>query len=257
MQLPSTPSFRLDNSRALVSGGNRGIGLAVAVALAEAGSDVCIVARSDSANRALVEALSERGYRAEAYSVDVSDSQAVAQMLATAGVAGGFDILVNCAGLARHKLAIEESEADYDAVMNVNVKAAYFLAQAVARDLIARKMSGSIINISSQMGLVGGLKRSTYCASKHAMQGFTKAMALEWGPHNIRINNICPTFIETEFTKNALAESDYRASVLEKIALGRLGDVRDIMGAAVFLASPASALITGTSLVIDGGWTAA
>ncbi|MCH9780106.1 MAG: SDR family oxidoreductase, partial [Alphaproteobacteria bacterium] len=167
-----------------------------------------------------------------------------------------FGILVNSAGFARNVPLGEVTEEDYDRVMDVNVKAAYFLAKLIAERLIADQKPGSIITISSQMGLVGGPNRSVYCASKHANEGYTKAMALELGAHQIRVNTVCPTFIKTDLTKHALANEEFRAWVLGNIALGRLGQPEDIAGAITYLASPASRLVTGIALPVDGGWTA-
>ena len=140
--------------------------------------------------------------------------------------------------------------------MDVNIKGAYFVTQLVAKGLIEAKKPGSLINISSQMGHVGGVERAVYSASKHAMEGFTKSMAIEWGEHNIRVNTICPTFIVTPLTKSTFDNPKRRNWIEEKIKLGRLGEVEDIMGAVVFLASEASSMITGSSLMVDGGWTA-
>ena len=159
-------------------------------------------------------------------------------------------------GTARHSKATDTTPEDFDAVMNVNLRGAYFLSQAVAKGLIAAGRPGSLINVSSQMGHVGGTDRAVYCASKFAVEGFTKAMAIEFGPHNIRINTICPTFILTELTQPTFDDPAKRAWVLDKIKLGRVGKVEDIMGAAVYLASDAAALVTGTAVMIDGGWTA-
>jgi NAD(P)-dependent dehydrogenase (short-subunit alcohol dehydrogenase family) len=141
-------------------------------------------------------------------------------------------------------------------VMGLNVRAAFFAAQAVTRRMIAAGTAGSIINMSSQMGHVGGASRSLYCASKWAMEGFSKAMAIELAPHGIRVNTLCPTFIETPMTKPFFENAAFKESVLSKIKLGRLGTVEDLMGAVVFLASDASALMTGSALIVDGGWTA-
>jgi NAD(P)-dependent dehydrogenase (short-subunit alcohol dehydrogenase family) len=185
--------------------------------------------------------------------LDVGDVEATKDAVARHGP---FDILINSAGTARHSKAIDTAPEDFDAVMNVNLRGAYFLSQAVAKGLIAAGRPGSLINISSQMGHVGGTDRAVYCASKFAVEGFTKAMAIELGPHNIRINTICPTFILTELTQPTFEDPDKRAWVLDKIKLGRVGKVEDIMGAAVYLASDAAALVTGTAVMIDGGWTA-
>ncbi len=252
-KLPTTPSFRLDGRKALVTGGGRGIGLGAATALAEAGAIPLLVARTESEIVTASQALKDRGLQAGAAVLDITDRKAVERLV---DEEGPFQILVNNAGFARHAHLVDATEDEYDTVMGINVKAAYFVAQAVAWGLMSAELPGSIINISSQMGHVGGTKRTIYCASKHAVEGMTKAMAWELGPHNIRVNTLCPTFIETELTKPILADEDFRKSVESKIALGRVGQVEEIMGGIVFLASDASSLITGSSLMIDGGWTA-
>ncbi len=252
-KLPTTPSFRLDGRKALVTGGGRGIGLGAATALAEAGAIPLLVARTESEIVAASQALKDRGLHAGAAVLDITDRKAVERLV---DEEGPFQILVNNAGFARHAHLVDATEDEYDTVMDINVKAAYFVAQAVAWGLMSTELPGSIINISSQMGHVGGTKRTIYCASKHAVEGMTKAMAWELGSYNIRVNTLCPTFIETELTKPILADEDFRKSVESKIALGRVGQVEDIMGGIVFLASDASNLITGSSLMIDGGWTA-
>ena len=167
-----------------------------------------------------------------------------------------FDILVNSAGLARHSTSLKTKEDEFDEVTNINFKGAYFITQAVAKKLIKCKKPGSLINISSQMGQVGGLERAVYSASKHAVEGFTKSMAIELGKYNIRVNTICPTFILTNLTKNSYENKVIKKWIDNKIKLNRIGKVEDIMGAILFLASDASAMITGSSLMIDGGWTA-
>jgi 2-deoxy-D-gluconate 3-dehydrogenase len=253
MNLPKTPSFRLDGRRALVAGASSGIGLGCAVALAEAGAAVTLVARRAEALTEVVTALQGTGHAAEALALDITYLDAVTAALAEREA---YSILVNSAGLARHTPALETDPADYDAVMDVNVRAAYFLSTAVARGMKAAGLAGSIMNISSQMAHVGGVDRAVYCASKHALEGMTKAMAIEWGPDQIRVNTVCPTFIRTPLAAVTLDNPQRRAWVESKIKLGRVGEVEDIMGAVVFLASDAAGLITGTSLLIDGGWTA-
>ena len=253
MSLPRTPSLRLDGRRALVTGGTRGIGLGAAVALAEAGAAVTITARTASDVDATVDALRAADLAAEGAVVDVTDIAAVSRFVATAEP---FDILVNNAGGGRHAPFLEVSEADYGAVMALNVKSVVFASQAVARRLIAAGRGGAIIHISSQMGHVSGPERSIYSASKFAVEGLCKAMAIELGPHNIRVNTICPTFIETEMTAQRLAAPAFRDWVLGKIKLGRLGRVEDLMGPLVLLASDAGAMMTGSSVMVDGGWTA-
>ena len=251
--LPRTPSFRLDGKRALVSGASSGIGLACAAALAQAGASVTLVARGVAALDDLATALRAEGAEVETLALDITD---IAATEAAVAAHGPFDVLVNSAGLARHAPAVQTTPADYDAVTNLNVRAAYFLTRAVARGLIAAGRPGSLINVSSQMGMVGGPDRAVYAATKHALEGMTKAMAIEWGPHGIRVNTLCPTFIRTPLGEQTLSIPERRAWILSKIKLGRVGEVEDLMGPVVFLASEASALMTGTHLLIDGGWTA-
>ena len=253
MSFPRTPSFRLDGRRALVTGGTRGIGLGAAVALAEAGAAVTIVARTAGDIDQTVQTAKDAGLPISGHAIDVNDFGAVRTFL---GGVTPFDILVNSAGLARHTDFLSVSEADFDAVMDLNVKATFFVSQIVAQRLVGAGRPGSIINVSSQMGHVSGPRRSVYSASKFAVEGLTRAMAIELGPHNIRVNTLCPTFIETELSARSLGDPDFRSWVLSKIKLGRLGNVEDIMGPVVFLASEASALMTGSSLMVDGGWTA-
>lgn len=253
MTLPRTPSFRLDARRALVTGASSGIGEGCAVALAEAGAEVWLAARGLEKLTALQAELAAAGMTAHVISMDVAD---IARTEAQVADLGPFDILVNSAGLARHSPAVETAPDDYDAVTDLNVKGAYFLTRNVARGLLAAGRPGSLINISSQMAHVGGIDRGVYCATKHAVEGFTKSMAIEWGPARIRVNTICPTFIRTPLAEMTLAIPERRKWIEEKIKLGRVGEVTDIMGAVVYLASDASLLVTGSSLLIDGGWTA-
>ena len=253
MTLPITPGFRLDGRRAVVTGAGRGIGLALAAALAQAGAAVTLVARSADEVAGGAAAIHAAGGQAEHAVLDVTNIEAVAAFFEEHPV---FDILVNNAGTNRPMAMTMVGEADFDTVIGLNVKAAFFVAQAAARALIAAGRGGSLIHISSQMGHVGGPNRSLYCASKWALEGMSKAFALDLAPRGIRSNTIAPTFIETPLTRPYFDDPVFKASVLEKIKLGRLGTVEDLMGAVVFLAGDASALMTGTSLVVDGGWTA-
>ena len=250
MTLPITPSFRLDGRRAIVTGAGRGIGLAAAAALGEAGAEVTLISRTASE---VEDAAAQIGNGATAAVLDVSDITAVKTYFAERPA---YNILVNNAGTNRPKPMWEVSEVDYDAVYDLNVKSAFFVAQACVQKMIAEQATGSLIHIGSQMGHVGGPNRSLYCGSKWALEGMNKAFALDLAAHNIRSNTIAPTFIETPLTKPYLADPDFKASVLSKIKLGRIGKVEDLMGAILFLASDASALMTGTSMIIDGGWTA-
>lgn len=251
--LPTTPSFRLDGRRALVTGASRGIGLGCAVALAQAGAHVICSARGRQELTEAVAAMHAAGLSAEALPFDMTDLAALDE--AMAGI-DRLDILVNSAGIARHSPALATTPADFDAVMATNLRAAYFASTAAARMMQAQGRGGSIIHISSQMGHVGGIDRAVYAASKHALEGMIKAMAIEWGKQNIRVNTICPTFIRTALTEVSFNNPERLAWIMQKIKLPRVGEVADIMGAVVFLAGDAAAMITGSSLMIDGGWTA-
>lgn len=253
MSLPQTPSFRLEGKRALVTGASSGIGLAAAVALGEAGAHVVLVARGAEALEAVTAQMTAAGMSAQSLALDITD---IAATEAAVAAHGPFDVLVNSAGLARHSPAVETTPEAYDAVTDLNVKAAYFLTRNVAKGLIEAGKGGSLINISSQMGHVGGIERAVYCATKHALEGMTKSMAIEWGSKGIRVNTLCPTFIRTPLAEQTLANPERRAWIESMIKLGRVGEIEDMMGPIVFLASDASALMTGTSLLIDGGWTA-
>jgi NAD(P)-dependent dehydrogenase (short-subunit alcohol dehydrogenase family) len=253
MTLPRTPSFRLTGKRALVTGASSGIGEGCAVALAEAGAEVWLAARGKDKLRALQSEMAAAGMTAHVLVMDVADTAATEALVAEHGP---FDILVNSAGLARHSAAVATTFDDYNAVTDLNVRGAYFLTRAVAKGLLAAGKPGSLINISSQMAHVGGIDRGVYCATKHAVEGFTKSMAIEWGAARIRVNTLCPTFIRTPLAEQTLAIPERRKWIEDKIKLGRVGEVEDIMGGVLYLASDASALVTGSSLLIDGGWTA-
>ncbi len=253
MTLPRTPSFRLDGRRALVAGASSGIGAAAAVALAEQGAEVWLAARRLPELQALAAEMQAAGMIAHILPLDITDVPATEAALVDRPA---FDILVNSAGGARHSPAVETTAQDFDFAVGLNFRAAYFLTRTIAKGLIAAGKPGSLINISSQMAHVGGIDRAVYAATKHALEGMTKSMAIEWGLHGIRVNTVAPTFIRTAMTAGTFANPERAAWIASKMKLNRVGTVEDLMGAVAFLASDASALITGTSLIVDGGWTA-
>lgn len=252
--LPRAPDFRVDGKRALVTGASRGLGLAAAAALAQAGAVVTLAARSEPELRAASEQIGAIGGQCSFLVLDVTDSAAVDREI---GARGPFQILVNNAGMNRPRELVALTDEDIDAVLNLNVKAAFYVTRTVVRALQASGLAGSVINVSSQMGHVGSPRRSLYCASKHAIEGMTRSLAWELGRANIRVNSVCPTFIETPMTASMLADVQFRNWVTDRIALGRLGRIDEVTGAIVFLASEASSLMTGSALMLDGGWTAA
>jgi NAD(P)-dependent dehydrogenase (short-subunit alcohol dehydrogenase family) len=246
-------AFRLDGQRILVTGASKGIGRGAAIALAEAGAEVVCAARSVPELETLVAELGGRGLAVKALPLDVTDAAAVAAAVAAEGP---FDALFNNAGVNRPQPFLEVDHATLDWILGVNVRAAFVVAQEVAKGMVASGRKGAIVHTSSQMGQVGGTRRTAYCASKHAIEGLTKAMALDLAPHGIRVNAVAPTFIVTELTRAWANDPVWLADVQSRIPLGKVGMPEDVAGAVVFLCSPAAAMITGHSLLVDGGWTA-
>jgi len=251
-----TPSMRLDGKKALVTGASRGIGLACAYALAESGADVLMVARDEAPLAEAAQAVGQAHPKVTITheSLELTHVDAVNRFFESHPA---FDILVNNAGTNRPGHIRDISNQDIDEVIELNVTSVLTACRAFALQPRDQGQEASIINISSQMGLVGARDRAVYCASKHAVEGMTKALAWDLGDEKIRVNTVCPTFIETQMTKKLFEDADFKAKVLSKIALGDIASPSDIMGAVVFLASPAARMITGSSIVIDGGWTAA
>ncbi len=245
--------FRLDGKIALVSGAGRGIGRAIALALAGAGAEVVANSRTPGELETLATEIAGAGGTARALPFDVTDAAAV--QAAFAGI-GRIDILVNNAGLNRPQPFLDVDEATLDRLLDLNVRALFRLAQMAAR-LMVRQNGGVIVNVSSQMGHVGSeLNRTVYVMTKHAVEGLTKAMALELAPHGVRVVSIAPTFIKTPLTEPFFRDPAFSKWVHDRIPIGRLGTVDEVAQAVVFLASPAAALVTGSSLLVDGGWTA-
>ncbi|WP_372619327.1 SDR family NAD(P)-dependent oxidoreductase [Falsiroseomonas sp.] len=250
MTLPITPSFRLDGQRAFVTGASKGIGRAGAVALAAAGAEVVLAARTLPEMEETVAELAAAGHRAKAVRLDVTDRAA---LRATIAAEGPFGVLLNNAGTNIREPFLEVQDASLDALLDLNIRAMFITAQAVAQGMVAAGKGGAIINLSSVNGHVAGSNRSVYSATKHAVEGMTKAMAFELGQHGIRVNTLAPGFVETPLTRPVLVDEKFRSRVVRAMPLGRVMTVEDVMGAIVFLASDASRMVTGLSLVVDGG----
>ena len=243
--------FRLDGKTALVTGAGRGIGRGVAIALAAAGAELVLVSRTASELEEVAAEIRRQSGRALVMPLDVTDTAAVRRI---AGLAR-LDILVNNAGFNRPQPFLDVDEGTLDRLLTLNVRAAFLTAQAAARRMVAQG-SGVIINVSSQMGHVGSERdRTVYVMTKHALEGLTKAMAVELASKGVRVVSIAPTFIDTPLVRPFFDDPTFRQWVLSRIPLGRLGTVEEVASAVVFLASPAAALVTGSSLLVDGGWT--
>lgn len=247
----------LDGRVALVTGAGRGLGLAAATGLAQAGAEVYLVSRTLSELERAAESIRSDGGSGVPIVCDVTNGSQVRDAI---GCLPRLDILVNNAGGNIPEPFVDITEEHLDRILNLNVRAAFLVAQAAARKMLEapdrKARGGAMVNISSQMGHVGAAGRTVYCMTKHALEGLTKALAVELAPHNIRVNSVAPTFIETPMTAPFFDEPRFRDWVLSRIPLGRLGKLEEVVAAVAFLASPAASLITGASLVVDGGWTA-
>jgi NAD(P)-dependent dehydrogenase (short-subunit alcohol dehydrogenase family) len=252
------PRFDLTGRTALVTGAARGLGSAIALALGHAGADVALGLRDARTGGHLEDALVAMGRRCLRLQMDVTAMDQVERSIATVAERwGALDILVNNAGLGPENPAEDVTEEDFDLTMGVNVKGLFFTSQAAGRVMIRQGRGGRIISLSSQAGFAALPTESVYCMSKAAVSHLTRCLAVEWGKHGIAVTAVAPTFIRTDGTQAALADPAFRADVEERIAgLHRIGEPMDVAGAVVFLASPAASLITGTTLLVDGGWTA-
>jgi 2-dehydro-3-deoxy-D-gluconate 5-dehydrogenase len=256
MQFPST---RVDGKVAIITGTGSGIGQAAALALAAAGARIVLTelpGRTDAAETTARMARDDAGAETLVLPLDVTNRGQIDELV-TSAIArfGQIDILVNNAGVNVPKLALDVTEEDWDRVLDINLKGLFFTTQAVGRTMVERK-AGKIINIASQMGVVGYWKRAAYCSSKAGVVNLTRVLAFEWAQYGIRVNAIGPTFVETPLTRPMFEDQAFREDVMGRIPLGRLATPEDIACAVVYLASPASDMITGHTLLVDGGWTA-
>jgi NAD(P)-dependent dehydrogenase (short-subunit alcohol dehydrogenase family) len=260
MKTPATVHkdlFDLTGKKAVVTGAGRGIGKAVALGLANAGADLGLVSRSESELNEVAEIVRALGRRAVVAASDLTETPGIAPLVdRLARDLGGIDILVNNAGTNIPQDSVAVTEAAWDTVIDINLKAAFFMAQAVGNAMIDQGRGGRIINMTSQTGSVALIKRAAYCASKAGLNLVTKVLAMEWGPHQILVNAVAPTFVETEMTRDMLADPQFREYAMAKNVLNRFGTTDDVAGAVIYLASPAASLITGHVLMVDAGWTA-
>jgi len=250
------PDFDLTGKVAMVTGAGRGIGYHIALALAKYGADLVVCSRTVSELEKVGKEIEKLGRRVLIKRIDVRRIPEVHSLVEDAVKAfDHIDILVNNAGINIPQWAVDVTEEAWDNIMDINLKGLFFVAQAVGKVMIQQK-KGKIINVSSQAGSVGLLRRAAYCTSKGGVNLLTKVLAIEWAPHNIKVNAIAPTFIETPMTQPMFQDKSFRDYVLGNISLGRLGKPEDVVGAVIYLASEASDLVTGHVLLIDGGWTA-
>ncbi|MFC4354272.1 SDR family NAD(P)-dependent oxidoreductase [Chryseomicrobium palamuruense] len=247
--------FSLKGKVAIVTGSSKGIGREIAIAVAKAGADVALVARNEKELNSVVLEIKELGQQALAVPVDLLETSRIENEIKKINdYFGHIDILINNAGANVPKPATEVSVDDWDRVLDINLKSTFFVTQAVSKYMLPSK-KGKVINMSSQMAFVGFYKRAAYSSSKGGLNQLTKALAIEWADHNINVNSIAPTFIKTPMTEPMFQDKEFLGEVMARIPLGRLGETKDLIGAVIYLASPASDLVTGHTLVVDGGWT--
>ncbi|MCD5972739.1 SDR family NAD(P)-dependent oxidoreductase [Pseudomonas quasicaspiana] len=249
------PSFRLDAKVALITGAGGGIGAGVALAYSAAGAEVVLLARTQSSLDAVANIIRARGGKVTTVACDVTDSAAIRAAIHAIPV---LDILVNNAGTNYPEPMLEVTDEHLDTMLNLNVRACFVTAQAAVEKMLANtdKDAGVIINVSSQMGHVGSPNRTVYCMTKHAIEGLTKAMAVEFAARGIRVNTLCPTFVDTPMIRKIVDTPEKEAFLVSKIPVGHMARMEDVIGAALYLAGPSARMVTGTSLKVDGGWTA-
>ena len=249
------PSFRLDGKKALVTGAGGGIGAGIALTLSAAGAEVVLIGRTESRLNDVAQMIRSAGGQAHAVVCDVTDSASIRAFI---NAMPNLDILVNNAGTNYPEPMLAMRDEHLDEMLDLNIRACYVVAQAAVAKMLEHngEEGGSVINVSSQMGHVGAANRTAYCMSKHAVEGLTKAMAIEFADRNIRVNTICPTFVDTPMIRKIASAPAQIESLVSKIPMGRMAKMEDIVGAALYLAGPAARMVTGTSLKIDGGWTA-
>jgi NAD(P)-dependent dehydrogenase (short-subunit alcohol dehydrogenase family) len=250
------PDFRLTDKVAIVTGASKGIGYGTALALADAGAHVVVTSRELERAQPVAADIQQMGREALPLALEVTALDSIEAMVEAAVARfGRIDILVNNAGINIPEPALEVSEEHWDHLLDINLKGVFFCAQRVGRVMVAQGR-GKIVNISSQMGFVGGKLRAGYCSSKGGVVQLTKALAIEWASHGVNVNGVAPTFLKTPFTAPMFENETFRSDVLRNIPLGRIGEVEDVLGAIIFLASSASDLVTGHTILVDGGWTA-
>ncbi len=249
--------FSLTGKKAVVTGAGRGIGRTVALSLARSGADVGLVARTESELHDVAGQIKKLGRQSVVAAFDLTATKDIPpSMIDLARGLGGIDILVNNAGINIPQDAVDVNEESWDRVMDINLKAAFFTAQAAGKIMIDQGRGGRIINVSSQTGSVALIKRAAYCASKAGLNLITKVLAIEWASYDIRVNAVAPTFIETEFIKEMMTDPQFKAYALAKNVFKRFGTTEDVAAAVIYLSSPASKLVTGHILMVDAGWTA-
>lgn len=247
--------FNLSGKTAIVTGASKGIGRSIALLLAQNGADVALMARNEEGLKEVAKEIESTGQKALPVSVDLTDIDSIPNVVEKVyDHFGKIDILVNNAGTNIPKKAEEVTEKDWDQIIDINVKSVFFISKAVGKYMKAAEQ-GKIINVSSQMAFVGYYKRAAYASSKGAITQLTKSLSIEWAPYHINVNAVAPTFIETPMTRKMLDDADFKKDVLSRIPLGRLAKEEDLFGAFVFLASEAADMVTGQTLIVDGGWT--